>query len=148
MQNIRWLFSFTRPKPFFIFIWKDSNKLLFCYPFFFILGCRSWRRIDGNPRNHKQPPRPPDMQGKNMSMPYILFLCTFSTHCFIHLQLVEKLRCILFLPNLFPSLTRRFPFQFAPFELTALTALSSMLLKNRRLVRKKNILFPSTNSTF
>jgi len=29
-----------------------------------------------------------------------------------------------------------------------LTALRGVLLKNRRLVRKKNILFPSTNSTF
>jgi len=40
-----------------------------------------------------------------------------------------------------PSLARRFPFHFAPFGLTALTALRSVLLKNRRLVRKKNILF-------
>ena len=63
-------------------------------------------------------------------------------------QAVEKLRCILPLPNLFPSLARRFPFHFAPFGLTALTALHGVLLKNRMLVRKKNILFPSTNSTF
>ncbi len=39
---------------------------------------------------------------------------------FKKLQLVEKLRCILSLPNLFPSLARRFPFHFAPFGLTAL----------------------------
>jgi len=39
-------------------------------------------------------------------------------------------------------------FVSAPFGLTALTALRGVLLKNRRLVRKKNILFPSTNSTF
>ena len=39
------------------------------------------------------------------------------------------------LPNLFPSLARRFPFHCAPFGLTALTALRSVLLKNRRLVR-------------
>jgi len=31
------------------------------------------------------------------------------------IQLVEKLRCILSLPNLFPSLARRFPSHFAPF---------------------------------
>jgi len=33
---------------------------------------------------------------------------------FKKLQLVEKLRCTLLLPNLFPSLARRFPFHFAP----------------------------------
>ena len=68
-------------------------------------------------------------------------------------QLVEKSRCILSLPNLFPGLARRFACcqscsVFAPFGLTALTALCSVLLKNRRLVRKNNILFLSTNSTF
>ena len=72
---------------------------------------------------------------------------------FIAQGFVEKLRCILSLPNLFPSLARRFACcqscsVSAPFGLTALTALRSVLLKNRRLVRKKNILFPSTNSTF
>ena len=54
-------------------------------------------------------------------------------------QLVEKLRCILSLTNLLPSLARRFPFHFAPFGLTALTALRNVLLKNRRLVRKKKL---------
>jgi len=39
------------------------------------------------------------------------------------------------LPYLFPSLARRFPFHFAPFGLTALTALRGVLLKNRRLVK-------------
>ena len=81
---------------------------------------------------------------------YTLFLNTdwseyhLSSHKYI--QLVEKLRCILFLPNLFPSLARCSV--SAPFGLTALTALRGVLLKNRRLVRKKNILFLSTNSTF
>jgi len=46
-----------------------------------------------------------------------------------------------------PSLARRFACcqscsVSAPFGLTALTALRSVLLKNRRWVRKKNILFP------
>ena len=50
-------------------------------------------------------------------------------------QTVEKLRCILPLPNLFPSLARRFSFHSAPFGLTALTALHGVLLKNRRLVK-------------
>jgi len=56
------------------------------------------------------------------------------------LQLVEKSRCILPLPNLFPSLARRFACcqscsVSAPFGLTALTALRGVLLKNRRLVK-------------
>jgi len=55
-------------------------------------------------------------------------------------QLVEKLQCILSLSNLFPSLARRFGCcqscsVSAPFGLTALTALRSVLLKNRRLVK-------------
>ena len=70
-----------------------------------------------------------------------------STVVSICQQLVKKLRCTLPLPNLFPSLARRFACcqscsVSAPFGLTALTALRSVLLKNRRLVRKKNILFP------
>jgi len=56
------------------------------------------------------------------------------------IQLVEKSRCILPLPNLFPSLARRFACcqscsVSAPFGLTALTALRRVLLKNRRLVK-------------
>jgi len=59
---------------------------------------------------------------------------------FKNIQLVEKSRCILPLPNLFPSLARRFACcqscsVSAPFGLTALTALRRVLLKNRRLVR-------------
>ena len=49
------------------------------------------------------------------------------------LQLVEKSRCILPLPNLFPSLARRSV--SAPFGLTALAALRRVLLKNRRWVK-------------
>ena len=49
---------------------------------------------------------------------------------FIYLQAVKKVRCTLPLTNLFPSLAHCFPFYFAPFGLTALTALRSVLLKN------------------
>jgi len=45
-------------------------------------------------------------------------------HSFALLQLVEKSRCILPLPHLFPSLARRFPFRSAPF-----TALAKATLK-------------------
>ncbi len=58
-----------------------------------------------------------------------------SSNLNTYIQLVEKLRCILSLPNLFPGLARRFPSHFAPFGLTALTALRRVLLKNRRLVK-------------
>jgi len=70
------------------------------------------------------------------------------------IQAVEKLRCILSLPNLFPSLARRFacsqscsvslrtPWAYG-FDSAAQRAPEKL-----RLVRKKNILFPSTNSTF
>jgi len=59
---------------------------------------------------------------------------------FIFFQLVEKLRCILSLPNLFPSLAHHFACcqscsVSAPFGLTALTTLRRVLLKNRRLVK-------------
>ena len=55
-------------------------------------------------------------------------------------QLVEKLRCILPLSNLFSSLARRFACcqscsVSAPFGLTALTPLRGVLLKNRRWVK-------------
>jgi len=70
------------------------------------------------------------------------------------LKLVEKVRCILPLPNLFPSLARCFACcQSCSVSLRTLWAYGSdspsqRAPENLRLVRKKNILFLSTNSTF
>jgi len=68
--------------------------------------------------------------------------------------LVEKLRCALSLPNLFPSLARCFACcQSCSVSLRTLWAYgfdsaAQCAPENLRLVRKKNILFPSTNSTW
>ena len=71
-----------------------------------------------------------------MSLPSQFSFCNLSKlYKILIQQAVEKVRCILPLPNLFPRLARRFPFHFAPFGLTALRALRSVLLKNRRLVK-------------
>jgi len=82
------------------------------------------------------------------------YLAISFPHYFTTHGLVEKLRCILSLPNLFPSLARRFACcQSCSVSLRTLWAYGFDSTAQRapeklRLVRKKNILFPSTNSTF
>ena len=65
--------------------------------------------------------------GKVFSNHTHVALSSSLTIFILFLQLVEKLRCTLPLPNLFPSLARRFPFHFAPFGLDGLTEQSAKL---------------------
>ena len=72
----------------------------------------------------------------------IFYICTS-----IKLTACRKTQMHIIFNQPVPSFSTPFSVS-APFGLTALTALRNVLLKNRRLVRKKNILFLSTNSTF